>query len=223
LLADGRWEPLAVADTKRPAELAPGARLNFIYPEIAQAQNSVASTRPLMVRFYDSAGVSFGQISLLNPPPQAKETLQASYADGKLVITPPANASGAIRTSWLLWPVQDGTSLIRMPQKFETRQPSALHIEWRPGMKSPRFDTGIRQPAAMLLHETASGFLLQTIPGGLQANEQRTYWLNQSRPLYVLALLLGLAALLAALLPGLGAQNIKQKIITASAKDKGAK
>lgn len=200
LLPDGRWEPLAAATkTALPAELAPGAHVDFVYPETSQPQTSFARFQPAMVRFYDSAGIGFGQISFLHQPPPASETLQANYSGGKLVITPPANASGSIRASWLLWPQRDGISQIRGPQKFEVRQPAALHFDWRPGMESTRIDTGVGQPAAMLLHETASGYFLQTIPGDLRVNEQRAAWLNENRLFYRLAIFLAIAAVLTAL------------------------
>jgi hypothetical protein len=67
-------------------------------------------------------------------------------------------------------------------------------------MESPRIDTGAGQPAAMLLHETASGYFLQAIPGGLKVNEQRTAWLNTSLQLYKLALIFAVIAALTCLL-----------------------
>jgi len=48
----------------------------------------------------------------------------------------------------------------------------------------------------MLLHETANGLFLQTIPGGERINEQRTAWLNESPLFYWLALFLFAVALL---------------------------
>lgn len=214
LLPDGRWEPLAaVAKTALPAELIPGAHLDFIYPEVSQSQNTFTLMQPAMVRFFDSAGVGFGQISFFHQPPLASETLQANYSGGKLIITPPGKSSNSIRASWLLWPQADGISQIRGPQKFEARQPAALRFDWHPGMESPRIDTGAGQPAAMLLHETASGYFLQTISGGLQGNEQRSAWLNESRYFYGLALFLAVVAVLTTLAYFLRGTRMIKKIM----------
>jgi hypothetical protein len=201
LLPNGRWEPLAPAMGSPPAELAPGEHLDFLYPELSQPKTPLTRLEPTMVRFYDSAGVSFGQISFFHQPPPSSEALQAIYSGGQLIISPPQNTSESIRASWLLWPQEDGISQIRGPQKFEVRQPAeALRFDWHPGMSNLKIDTGAGQPAAILLHETASGYLLQKIPIGLQVSTQRSAWLNASRHFYGLALCFLLAALLAALL-----------------------
>jgi len=193
LLQDGRWQQLSLTSpTAPPVELTSGTHLDFIYPE--QWQTAFSGMQATMVRFYDAAGVGFGQISFFHQPSLANDTLHAVYSEGKLIITPPA--SGPIRSSWLLWPQQDGIAQIRVPQKYMSAQPVALHFVWHTGMESPRIDTGAGQPAAMLLHETASGFFFQPIAGGLQVNEQRCFWLNQSRYFYELALILAGFALL---------------------------
>lgn len=199
LRPDGRWEALAAAPgAAPPAELAPGSHAEFIYPEISDPQTSLGYFQPMMVRFYDSAGVGFGQISFFRPPPLSREMLQTRYSGGELVISPP-EAAGSIRASWLLWPQEDGIARIRGPQEFGIEQPPALRFDWRPGMAPPRIDTGAGQPAAMLLHETASGHFLQTIPRGSQTNGHRSAWLNESRTFYGFALVLAGVAALAAL------------------------
>ena len=207
MLPDGKWQSLALASgMAAPAEMVSGANLDFIWPDARPLQSLTPfeQIQPMMVRFFDQAGVSLGQISFFNQPPPASETLQADYATGQLVIIPPVASASAIRSSWLLWPQEEGIAPIRKPVQFEhqlDQQPPARHIEWRSGMEKLRVDTGAAQPVAYLLHETAQGYVLQPLPGGgLQGNQQRSAWLNASKWFYGAAQLTATAAVLMLLL-----------------------
>lgn len=219
MLPDGRWQPLALAPGEvRPAVMVAGAKLDFVWPEarLLQSLPPFERIQPMMVRFYDQAGVSFGQISFFNQPPPASETLQADYASGQLVIKPPAGSSSTILSSWLLWPQEEGIAPIRKPVQFEhqqaDQQPPARHIEWRPGMEKLRIDTGAGQPTAVVLHETAQGYVLQSIPsGGLQGRQQRSAWLDASGWLYKAGIAAAVAAVLVLLLHFVRARRIGVK------------
>jgi hypothetical protein len=143
-----------------------------------------------MVRFFDQAGVGFGQISLFHAPPAARIGLRAAYVDGALQIAPPEDVL-AVRASWILWPQEDGIEPILSPLRFEHRAPRARRVDWlRHGRLPLRLDTGAGRPAVILLHETDHGYVLQNVPdGGLQGREQRAAWLDASRKFYVAALI----------------------------------
>lgn len=203
LLADGRWERLAgVSAGLPPAELLPGAHLDFLWPQSLggrplASQPPLERLQPLMVRFFDQAGVSFGQISFMQPPPAASETLAARYVDGQLTVAPPG--AGGIHATWIIWAQEEGIALIRRPVVFEHTQPPARRIEWHAGMNPLRLATGAAQPSALLLHETPQGLTLQTVARDIaQGRQQRTGWLDARSWLYGLALL---AVVLALLLP----------------------
>lgn len=197
LLPDGHWEALPVLPgTISPAELAPGARFHVSWTQIPRSSQSTSpfeALQPLMVRFFDQAGVSFGQISFLHPPPKATATLQSGYEGGKLVIAPPGDAAAerVIRASWLLWAQEEGIGGTRDPLRLEGRQPSAQHIEWHKGMVPVRIDTGAGQPSAILLHDTGQGYGMQVVSAGrLASREQRAAWLDASPDFYRPALLM---------------------------------
>lgn len=204
MMPDGKWEPLATMPGKAPpTELALGGSSEWLWPEMRPLQNlpSFERIRPMMVRFFDQAGVSFGQISFFNQPPAATETLQASYVDGKLVVTPPAVTHGAIRSSWLLWPQEDGIESIRKPIQFNHTQPPAKHIDWHSGMEKVGVDTGAAQPGAMLLHETDQGYTLQSVLGSnLQGRQQRAAWLDAAQWFYGMGILAAALAVIMVLL-----------------------
>jgi hypothetical protein len=196
LLADGSWSRLAAVD--KPAELAAGARMKLTWPELRPREQlpPLERTQPVMVRFFDQAGVGFGQISFFHTPPAAKTKLRASYAGGVLQIEPP-EAVFSISASWVLWPLEEGIRPIRLPVNFEHRQPPARRIDWlRHGRDPVQLDTGGAQPEVTLLHETAQGYVLQRVAnGGLQGKEQRAVWLNSSKVFYASAMIaLALAA-----------------------------
>ena len=214
LLADGRWQRLDLAPGQVvPAELVPGAQLNVVWPETRPLETLPALDRMQigMVRFFDQAGVGFGQILMFHPPPVTEKLLKAGYVDGQLVIQPPAYGAGS-STSWLLWAQEDGIAPISSELKFEHVQPPAQRIDWQPGSQPLRVDTGAGQPAAMLLHETTQGYVILRIPGGgVQGRQQRTAWLSASPSFYRAAWLLALAAALALLWYGVSAWRQREQ------------
>jgi hypothetical protein len=188
LLDSGAWEQLAAATT--PAELAAGAQLELIWPDQRPLEqlSALARLQPVMVRFFDEAGVGFGQISFFHGPPAAKTALRAGYVGDTLQVEPP-DAGFSIRASWVLWPQEEGIAPIRLPLSFEHRQPPALRIDWlRQGRLPLQLDTGAGRPAAILLHETEQGYTQQFVPdGGLQGRQQRAPWLDATQKFYTAA------------------------------------
>ncbi len=200
MLADGSWESLQASAAL--AEMAPGARLQRTWPDSRPLEQvpELERMQPVMVRFFDQAGVYFGQISFLHAPPVAKTTLKARYVNGVLRIDPPDGMS-SIRASRVLWPQEEGIRPIRRPVHFVHRPRPALRIDWRHQRGVPfQIDTGAGRPAAILLHETAQGYALQHVPdGGLQGREQRAAWLDAAPKFYaasLIALAVGLGAML---------------------------
>ena len=194
LQANGNWKalrPLAV-----PAELNSGASATLAWPASApETLSGIERAQAVMVRFFDQAGVGFGQISFFRTPPAVATPLKAGYAEGELQIDSPAPGA-PIRATWVLWPQELGIAPIRNAVRFEHQQPPAQHIEWqsRPA-GSFRLATGAGQPVAVLVHEVGDAYALQFVPGGgLQGREQRTSWLNASVQFGLAAqVLLGLA------------------------------
>lgn len=199
LRADGRWECLAPVSGRQPsAELPPGARIDLLWPDVRPLHDlaPIERLRPLMVRFFDQAGVSFGQLSFMQTPPAATEILAAGYANGQLNVAPPAG--GSIRATWVIWPQEEGIEPIRRPVNFDQGQPPARRIEWHAGTAAAHLSTGAAQPMAMLVHETAQGLTLQNLPRGVvQSRQQRSAWLDARQLFYVLAALALIAAALA--------------------------
>lgn len=210
MLPDGRWEPLvSKPGSALPAEMLPGKNYELEWPDTRSPQSLTPfeHLQPVMVRYYEKDGISFGQIAFINTPPPAMETLQVGYSNGSLVIAPPeanraASAdSNTIRASWVLWPQEDGIALIHKPLHFEHRQPPAQRIEWQSGASAFHINTGKGEPDAILLHETAQGYVLQTVAGsGLQGRQQRTAWLDASSKFYGAALMSAFVAAIALLL-----------------------
>ena len=200
LRPDNSWAQLkAVAP---PAELAPGAHLQLVWPDTAgeEALSEIVRMQPVMVRFFDQAGVGFGQLSFFRAAAPAPIPLKAEYVGGSMRIEPP-EAGAFISASWVLWGQEDGIRPIRQAVKLEHKQPPALRIDWqRQGRESFQIDTGAGLPAVSLLHQTAQGFVLQSVSdGGLQGREQRAVWLNSTAMFYglgALMLVLGASALL---------------------------
>ncbi len=192
MLADGRWEALPHADGVRRTQLLPGASMALLWPQ-ARTDAPLAASLAVMVRFFDSAGVGIGQVSFLNRPPPATQTLVAAYRSGRLEIQPPA-ASQQIRATWVLWGQDDGIRPLAENTRFEHVQPPARRIEWNPGMPSQRLELGQGLPSAALVHETAQGVGLQLVPGGgMRGKEQRAWWLGKDGLFYLLAVLCALA------------------------------
>ncbi|MBI5923955.1 MAG: hypothetical protein HY847_20180 [Betaproteobacteria bacterium] len=203
LRADGQWERLArTSSAASPAELMPGAQLDLRWPQSLDGRPleslpPLEQLRPLMVRFFDQAGVSFGQISFMQAPLIANETLTARYMNGELSVSPPRTSD--IRATWVIWPQEEGIGPIHRQVVFEHIQPPARRIVWQAGANPLRLSTGAAEPLVMLLHETPQGFKLQTVSRENGAGrQQRTGWLDAQAWLYGAALL---AVALALLLP----------------------
>ena len=185
MLRDGNWERLEATDA--PAELAPGGRMQAVWPDTRPLEklSELERMQPAMVRFFDQAGVGFGQISFFRAPLVAGARLKAGYASGSLRIDAP-DSSSAIHATWVLWPQEQGIGPISMPVQFEHHPPPARRIDWRSQGGDPfQLDTGAGQPAVMLIHEMGRGYSLQGVPGGgLQGREQRAAWLDASARFY---------------------------------------
>jgi len=195
MLPDGGWGQLEASGAT--AELAAGARLQFTWPDTRPPErlSELEHMQPVMVRFFDQAGVGFGQLSFFHAPPATQSALTTRYAGGALQIEAPAGVP-SIRASWVLWPQEDGIRPIRLPVRFEHHPPPALRIDWRRQGGVPfQLDTGAGQPAAILIHETEQGYALQLVPdGGLQGREQRAAWLDATPKFYAASLIaLGIA------------------------------
>lgn len=185
LLPDGSWDPLAPEQgTARAAELLPYAHIDLQWPAAAPQQKPfpLDQFRPVMVRFFDQAGNSFGQISFFNQPPLTADLSESGYVDGLMTIAPPRNEGGvAITASWLLWPQEEGIAPLNKPVSFTYHQPPARRIEWKNVTGKLRLNLGAGLPSAMLLHEVGGGYVLQNlINGGVQGVQQRTAWLDAS-------------------------------------------
>lgn len=203
--SDGRWEPLAPKPgSALPAELIPGNNYELEWPTAHLSQDLTRPEHflPVMVRYFESNGISFGQIAFIYAPPPAAEILQAGYANGLLVIAPPkargAAASNTIRATWVLWPQEEGIAPIHKPLHFEHVQPQAQRIAWQSGANAFRINTGLAQPEAVLLHETSQGYVLQTVAGG--GRQPRATWLDAGSTFYGMALLMALVAVAVLLL-----------------------
>lgn len=194
LLADGHWQPLAPLPGQAPrVELAPKQPLELLWPGAAPGQPDPAAGQfgpllPVMVRFFDQAGVGFGQLSFFSSPPITATPIVAAYRAGALEIQPPADRR--IKASWLLWAQEEGISPLAAAVDYTHRQPPARRFDWQNAPLAQRVPTGAAQPVALLLHETDAGFEMQPIPGGgLQGLEQRPDWLKASPGFYKLALI----------------------------------
>ena len=204
LAADGQW--LALTPLEAPAELRPGATTRFAWGDAppAERQTPLERLQPVMIRFFDQAGVYFGQISFFHGAPPAQAPLPARYADGALEIARPP-AGHAVAATWVLAAREAGIAPISGPVDFTHRQPPARRIDWRTAAAIERIDTGAGLPTAFLLHETPAGLVQQVVPnGGRQGREQRTAWLDQSPRLFLAAKVAGGAGLALLLFGGFG-------------------
>jgi hypothetical protein len=191
MLPDGSWARLE--SSSAPAELAAGAHFQLTWPDTRppEQMSELERMQPVMVGFFDQSGVGFGQITFFNPPPTAKNVLEAVYINGTFQIEPPHDAASSIRATWVLWPREEGIKPIRLPVRFAQRPPPVLRIDWQRQGKVPfRLDTGAGQPAVILLHETEQGYAQQYVAdGGLQGREQRAAWLDATPQFYTASLI----------------------------------
>ncbi|QEM68932.1 hypothetical protein FO488_12720 [Geobacter sp. FeAm09] len=196
--SSGQWLPLQ-SKPKR-AELRPSLTMSALLlksPDTA-AQTSIERLGIVLIRFYDQAGVAFGQVGFLRPLPATPSAVTASYAGSRLRIAAPSGAS-AIRSTWLLIPHETGIAPVTHPVDFTHHQPPAVRIEWRNRAKVD-MDTGPAAPAVTLVHETPHGFSVQKIlTHGGRKSEQRAAWLQIRRLFYVLGTLCGIGGVLCAI------------------------
>jgi hypothetical protein len=201
LLDDGRWETLPLTPGSRaPAEFKPQANLDLIWTERPAPPSPVSleTLRPVMVRFFDQAGTSFGQISFFNQPQPADANLMldVSYVGGRLRIAPPKNPQ--LKASWLVWPQEEGIAALAHPLTIPA-QPAAVRLQWGADSKEQFLNLGKGMPVAFLLHETPQGLRSQVVPTGrVPGREQRTAWLDRGdrfRSAAMVALLAGLGML----------------------------
>lgn len=199
LLDDGRWEALPPAPgAQAPVEFKPQAKVELIWTErpAPPSPASLETLRPVMVRFLDQAGASFGQISFFHQPQPAGAdlVLEAAYAGRRLHIAPPKNPEP--RATWVVWPQEEGIAALTEPVTSAPRQPDARRIQWQQGSEALSLDLGRGMPVAFLLHETPQGLRAQIVPSGRVAGrQQRAAWLDYGKPF--------LGAAMAALLAGL--------------------
>ena len=190
----GQWIELKSATP--PTELKPGGVISVQLGEerSAPASHDPDYTRAMLIRFFDQAGVSFGQIDLLRPPPQSRYNIKTTYAGNRLRIAAPPERSGILAT-WVLAPREEGIAPISNAQTFTQHQPPPTRIAWLQ-QQAAVVEIGAAMPVITLLHETADGFTLQNIQKrGAKKVEQRTAWLNMKWLFYATALLCGMLLL----------------------------
>jgi hypothetical protein len=184
LARNGQWRKLETSPL--PAELTPGERVSLQVGTADSAPGILDPdyTQALLIRFFDQAGVSFGQVALFRPPPESRYEMKGGYAHGRLKLSAPSAESG-IRATWLLAPFEEGIRPVSGAFPFTHTQPPATRIKWQ-GKQSAAVDIGAATSAAMLLHETADGLTLQTIHiTRAKTIEQRTTWLYKRRAFYL--------------------------------------
>lgn len=189
LRADGSWQRLPPpAGQEGTTQIGPGQRLDLVWQEAAQPVG-LEKLRPTMVRFFDQAGVGFGQISFFATPAEAGAVVAANYVRGELHISPPKGE--AIAATWVLWPQEEGIAGILGAFHGFAAQPPARKIAWGADASVVRMATGDALPSVVLIHESAQGYRLQRVAGGWAAGrQQRAAWLDANRLFYALALAL---------------------------------
>lgn len=198
LQTDGQWKPLSYPPQgKQPAQIRPGSTLELQWQPVA-GTGSIASVQPHLVRFFDQAGAGIGQLTFFARPPETTEPLVARYVRGKMQIQPPPVGS-PIQATWILWGQEEGIApLARSDLTFQHHQPPALRIHWDAERRTQEFDLGQGQPLVLLLHETETGPLLQTLPSQLlRGREQRALWLGLPHILWQSGLALAALSFLA--------------------------
>lgn len=185
--SDGQW--LFLKPGHQQTMLPPGESISAVLVPIPTSTTAADLSYPLiiLIRFFDEAGVSFGQMAPLRPPAKAIHKINAIYTGGKLRLAAPSKHSGIIAT-WVIAPFEEGVTPIIKTQDFTHRQPSAVRIGWK-GQKTAEISTGAALPAAILLHESPSALSMQTIVKGRPKQPHRAAWLNRKRTFYWSAML----------------------------------
>jgi hypothetical protein len=193
LQSDGRWEPLSARSTT-PAELAVNESCEFDWrePVHAAGDSDLANFTGLMVRFFDQSGASFGQIAMLNPPNVAQDISHVEYRSRRMTLS--VNDVKNPSFSWLLSADESGIAPLDHPGDFTVHQTPARRIDWQRVGSAISVDMGPTKVAAILLHATDHGWVIQRISAD-PGSEQRAGWLNASEHFYRLAGTLAVAAL----------------------------
>lgn len=197
LARDGKWVPLKTDGQQ--AELPPGGTLTAgllgTASEPHAGQPGIDSVQAVLIRFFDQAGVSFGQVALLRPPPATSHAIKAGYVNGRFRMHAPLEQD-TIQATWLLAPYAEGIAPIVRPRTFTHLQPPAPRIVWNSNPFAD-IDTGASLPAAMLLHETPAGITLQTVQTSRAKKiAQRASWLNMKNQFYLIGLVCGICGAL---------------------------
>jgi hypothetical protein len=192
---NGQW--LTLQTGTQQAEIPPGRAVTarLIAPAATATKSDLDFFQVVLIRFFDQAGVSFGQMSPLRPPFESVYALRGHYAGRRLILEPPPKKS-TIGATWVVAPKEEGIAPIFTAQSFNQPQPPAPRIDWHQ-QQSATIDIGAAQPAALLFHETIGGLTLQRIQmKDTKISQQRTAWLTMRRPFYITAALCGLCGLL---------------------------
>ena len=192
---EGQWTELKSGG--QPAEFPPGGTLTAELGEginAASKMSDIDYLRVVLIRFFDQAGVSFGHIALLRPPPDTGYKINAGYVNGRFRLDAPREKDKILAT-WVIAPLEEGIASISGPLTFTHRQPPATRIMWNQ-KQSAEIETGAALPAVILLHETPDGLTLQRVQNiGAKKIEQRTAWLNMKRAFYMMGMLCGICGI----------------------------
>ena len=212
----GRWDVLAPTQGQVPAELLPRASWTSLWPRsrVPTVPTPLERVQPLLIRFFDSAGVGFGQIAFMAPPKGVDRPMPALYVNGRLELTKPAGELAPTST-WVLWAQEEGVQPLRNVQRFEHSQAQPTLIRWADAQATVRLRTGAALPSAMLLHERAGNYEVQLVASGKTRAEHRPRMLDTSRTLYVLAGLLAIAGA-SVLITGMWRRRMRPTLAVAS-------
>lgn len=184
----GQWFPLKTS--LNSSELLPGGTLSAelrTSTERLSNMPDIQDLRVVMIRFFDQAGVSFGQVAVLRSPPMSDHKIKAVYSGKHLKLSAPAGTHN-ITATWVIAPREEGITPALRPQSFAINQPPAIRIDWKKSTVA-EIKTGVTLPSAMLVHETSKGFTLQVVEKGkVKKTEQRASWLNIKKPFYAMAI-----------------------------------
>lgn len=191
---DGQWRLLAGAPPV--SQIAPLKKASWRLAIERKSGDTIASLQPTMVRFFDQAGVSFGQVAFFGQPDMSgSKGLEARYGPAGLELKPPVVTEGIFAT-WVLAAHSDGIADVLGPGRSTHRPPLARRIDWSQESRIVSLDTGKAHPPVVLIHETGSGPVRQDVASNIESrSDQRTGWLQSSKPLLTVAQLAAGAAI----------------------------
>ena len=135
--ADGSWSQLAASGQ---AGGTGARRTRAIHLARAASARAVAAARAHAAGdgafFRSGRGGIRADLVFSRTAPRQDHSCALRYVGGVLQIEPP-DAVFSIRASWVLWPQEDGIRPIRLPLRFEHRQPPARRIDWLGQGKAP--------------------------------------------------------------------------------------